>query len=532
MRNRKLLFLCGVCLFSLFCFGGCGESGSAGNHSGTDDYEPATPAVTTGSVQDASLSVTVSPENASVTNGGVFEGWGTSLCWWANRLGYSDTLAQQAADLFYGENGLRLNIMRYNIGGGDDPSHDHIKRTDSAIPGWLVWDEAKQDYVYDYDADHNQLNVMERCVKAAGKEALVEVFSNSPPYFMTVSGCSSGGTDPNVTNLAADAYEDFAEYLATVADYIQNNLNIPITSVSPMNEPNTNYWSANSEKQEGCHISPGKDQSHLLTATAAAFQKHGLDNILIAASDETEPSKQITAYNTYSEEAKAVVGRLNTHTYGTSGIEKLGELARKENINLWMSEVDGGETAGMMAKEMGSALWIGNKIISDINALSPSAWVMWQVIDNHISREGYNGRKDSGMVNLNSGFWGAAVADHNKETIVLTQKYYGIGQFTRYIRPGSTIIHCGDSALAAYEKESQELTVVVINTQRKETACTIDLSAFQNVGSSVKVIRTSGSMEKGEHWAELPDITTADKKIQTTMPGNSITTLIISGVTQ
>lgn len=97
----------------------------------------------------------VSLANASTNHGGVFEGWGTSLCWWANRLGYSDDLAQQAADLFYGDEGLRLNIMRYNIGGGDDPSHHHITRTDSAVPGWLKWDEARQNYVYDYAADHN-----------------------------------------------------------------------------------------------------------------------------------------------------------------------------------------------------------------------------------------------------------------------------------------------------------------------------------------------------------------------------------------
>ena len=31
-----------------------------------------------------------------------FEGWGTALCWWANRIGYSDELAQKSADLFFG----------------------------------------------------------------------------------------------------------------------------------------------------------------------------------------------------------------------------------------------------------------------------------------------------------------------------------------------------------------------------------------------------------------------------------------------
>ena len=68
----------------------------------------------------------------------------SSLCWWANRLGYSDTLAQLAADVVFGPAGLHLNIMRYNIGGGDDPAHKHITRTDSAVPGWLYLDEYTQ----------------------------------------------------------------------------------------------------------------------------------------------------------------------------------------------------------------------------------------------------------------------------------------------------------------------------------------------------------------------------------------------------
>ena len=78
----------------------------------------------------------LTPDNFAAINGGVFEGWGTSLCWWANRIGYSDVLAEKAAEAFCDpEKGLGLNILRYNIGGGDDPAHDHIQRTDSMMPG-------------------------------------------------------------------------------------------------------------------------------------------------------------------------------------------------------------------------------------------------------------------------------------------------------------------------------------------------------------------------------------------------------------
>ena len=474
--------------------------------------------------------IRVSLENASTNHGGVFEGWGTSLCWWANRLGYSDTLSQQAADLFYGDNGLRLNIMRYNIGGGDDPTHSHITRTDSAVPGWMKWDEAQQRYVYDYTADHNQLNVMLRAVKAAGENALVEVFSNSPPYFMTVSGCSSGGKDPVSNNLREDCYTEFAEYLVHVTDYIQRELGVTVASLSPMNEPNTNYWHYFSDKQEGCHFDAGAAQSRIIEEVAAALGRYGITNVLISASDETSPDKQLEAWHAYSEAARAAIGRMNTHSYSVDGIHELGRLVREQNLHLWMSEVDGSDTAGQNAGEMGSALWFGQKIISDLNALSPSAWVMWQVIDNHMSAQGYHGNRDYGMVDVSHGFWGVAVADHDREEIILTQKYYGMGQFTRYIRPGSTIIHCGSDAIAAYDPSKKELAIVALNTSASEREVAFDLSSFKAAGAAARAIRTSGSLADGEHWASLTDIPLTGKTLSAPLKGNSITTFLISGV--
>ena len=80
------------------------------------------------------IKVTVSMDNAIQTNGGSWEGWGTSLCWWANRIGYNKTLTDKSAQLFFdAKKGLGLNIMRYNVGGGDDPTHHHITRTDSDV---------------------------------------------------------------------------------------------------------------------------------------------------------------------------------------------------------------------------------------------------------------------------------------------------------------------------------------------------------------------------------------------------------------
>ena len=471
--------------------------------------------------------VTISLKDASTTNNGCFEGWGTSLCWWANRVGYSSELTDKCAELFFGDSGLRLNIMRYNIGGGDNPEHKHITRTDSMVPGWLIYDKNNNTYKYDYSADSNQLNVLKRAYEKAGKDAFVEVFSNSPPYFMTKSGCSSGGKNPNKNNLKDECYEEFAEYLAHVTEYINNKLNIKVSSVSPMNEPNTKYWRYFSEKQEGCHFDAGESQNKILLETFKAIKKRGLNHIELVGSDETSTEKQITAYNKYSDEVKAIIGRISTHTYGTRKIKQLGDLMKAENRNLWMSETDWSSEAGKNAGDMKGGLWLAKKIIEDINGLSPSAWVLWQVIDCHISKDGYMGNKDSGMPDIKGGFWGLAVADHDNNDIILSNKYYAMGQFTRYIRPGDTIIHCNKNTLAAYNKVTGKITIVAVNDTSKTKHITFSLDGFVTTYKTAEIIRTSGNLEDGEKWANVGSVDVIDNKIQVDLKSNSVTTFII-----
>lgn len=466
-------------------------------------------------------------KNASKTNNGNFEGWGTSLCWWAHRVGYSPELTRKSAELFFSDKGLNLNIMRYNIGGGDDPTHKHIKRTDSMIPGWLYFDKEKNKYIYDYTADKNQLNVLSAAYKSAGENALVEVFSNSPPYFMTKSGCTSGNTNPNDNNLKDECYTDFAEYIAHVTEYINNKLNINVYCVSPMNEPNTDYWGEFSEKQEGCHYDPGESQNKILIETAKAIKSYGLDHIKIVGSDETSTKKQLEEYLLYTHEVKQILDRVNVHTYIDDKAHKLGALMQKENMNIWMSETDWSNTSGQNAGEMGAALWFGEKIISDINSLSPSAWVIWLVIDCHRSKNGFMGNVDSGFPSTENGYWGVAFADHDEKEIFLSKKYYGFGQFTRYIRPGDTIIHIDPYTLGAFDNKTGRITLVCVNSKKKEIIKSIDFNEFKKTSGTVEVIRTSGNLKDGENWAELPTFDFDNGTFDYTLKGNSITTFII-----
>ena len=473
--------------------------------------------------------VAIDPTKGSPFNNGVFEGWGTSLCWWANRIGYSDTLAQKAAELLYNaETGLGMNIARYNIGGGDDPSHNHITRTDSMMPGFWTLDEATGQHVFDGTKDENQRNVLLRCLEVCGSSFIAEAFSNSPPYYMTESGCSSGAIHAGQNNLKEDQVEAFAEYLAQVVLYYKENYGLQFQSISPMNEPNTTYWGAYSPKQEGCHVSSGESQSALLLATQKALEDKGLGDVLLAGTDETSTVTACNSFQKLSDEAKSVLDRIDTHSYKVGKMEELQALAVEYGKGLWMSEVDGDYVLGKNSGEMGAGLWLANKMISDIQSLMPSAWILWQGIDNHISSEGYMGNQDFGMPNLSSGYWGLTVVDHDNEEILLTKKYYAFGQLSRYIRPGYRILaSTTNGMLAAYSQEEQKLVIVVVNTEEEEVQMGFSLEGFHYEGGTAQVIRTS----QEENWAELPLIPAQADMLRATLMPYSVTTFVVDGIT-
>jgi hypothetical protein len=76
-------------------------------------------------VRSEDLSAIAIPRVA--VNTPVFDGWGTSLCWFANAVGrWPDQPRVAIADLLFSSQGLGLTEVRYNIGGGEQPGHAHM----------------------------------------------------------------------------------------------------------------------------------------------------------------------------------------------------------------------------------------------------------------------------------------------------------------------------------------------------------------------------------------------------------------------
>lgn len=464
------------------------------------------------------VTVTLDPSVSSPFNGGRFEGWGTSLCWWANRIGYSKKLTEQSAELFFSENGLGLDIARYNLGGGDDPSHNHITRSDSKVPGYAKGFGEDGSIIYDWSEDENQRNVALAALKA-NPDLYFEGFSNSPPYFMTNSGCTSGADPAGSDNLNPKYRGAFARFIAETTRHFKDEFGIEFKSYSPMNEPDTEYWGVNSPKQEGCHFDAGDSESAMILETRKALDNYGLNDILVAGMDETSIDISVNNLDKLTDEAKAALGRIDTHTYGGSKRGELKEKAVNMNKDLWMSEVDGGWDGFGLAQ----------RIILDMNGMQPSAWVMWDIVDSHrdLSFTAPDGTKSEADRTLDpkGTLWGVAMADHDAQNIELSNKYYAFGQFTKYIEPGDTIIASSNYTLAAYNKDTGSVKVVALNSSDENRSCVIDMSAFNKVGNSVKEVRSDNENEK---WKEIKNEAKLDgKKIVTNLKAKSVTTYVV-----
>ncbi|WP_418969534.1 Ig-like domain-containing protein [Alloscardovia omnicolens] len=233
--------------------------------------------------------ITVTP-NPWITNG-PFEGWGTSLAWFANATGkygeegfitnrddISDTaykkalangkkLREEFYNSIFSEEGLDLNMARYNIGGGNasDVAYEYpFMRQGAAVPGYWAEDptgskklyggaattqenkdkiaqafDPQNDAHYDWSKGSSQEWWIEQGHKT-GDITHLESFANSAPWFLTTSGYATGGSNASVNNLQDP--EKFGQYLVTVTNHLEKKYNLTFNTIEAFNESEAAYW--------------------------------------------------------------------------------------------------------------------------------------------------------------------------------------------------------------------------------------------------------------------------------------------------
>ncbi|WP_146197065.1 Ig-like domain-containing protein [Serinibacter arcticus] len=522
-----------------------------------------------------------------------FEGWGTSLVWFANATGgYPAELREELYQAVFGDEGLNLNIARYNVGGGHASDVVDYLRPGGAVEGWWAadpsgsentyggastayadrnavlnaWDPANPDH-YNWDADATQRWWIERLVED-DQITHWEAFANSAPYFMTESGYVSGGFNANNEQLKPAADAKFSAYLVAVTEHLEQEYGIEFSTIDPFNEPNTNYWGTTltngvptGGRQEGMHVGPVR-QTNVIDALDAELNKPTTTTgALISAMDETNPGTFATNWAAYTAAHRAKVAQMNVHTYGTSGRLVVRDLAKQADTSLWMSEIEGNWVNGWNPLLMENGLGIASRINDDLRELEPNAWVLWQPVEDLYNMDqpaprGENLNWGSVFIDLDckpyvengQEVWksprrvalaGGVSANAPECSVEVNSKYNTLRNYTHFISPGDALIPTtSTTTTAAVAADGQSTTLVHSNAAATEQTVVVDLSKFGTIDADATLTAhvTTQAPSLAEPTAnalveQAPvAVDVAARTATYTVPAKSVTTFVIDGV--
>lgn len=407
------------------------------------------------------------------------EGWGVSLAWWANVAGgWSDAKIDTLCTWLTSPSGLNMNIFRFNIAGGDTPSHNHMRYA-ANLQGYKVSETS----AYDFTRDATQRKILQK-IKSKRSDCIFEAIAYSPPYWMTKSSCSAGnGTSPNpaTDNLKDTYYDDFADYLTEVVKYYHDSLNITFRTLAPINEPSSTWWYYMGS-QEGCHFSDS-NMVKIFTEVYNKLQSKGMSYCTLSAMDCSNAEETTDEINNFvSNDMMFKISQINTHDYTSpetvTQYQELYNLAKTQNKKTWVSET--GPLSGFTGEGFVVNLQMTDALFRDMRNLKPVAWCDWQYMDGGLTW---------GHVQYDS------VANFRK-----APNYFARMQVTRFIKPGYTIINSNDAAtLAAMNATNDTMVLVLNNSGLTSKSYRVDLNLFGSVGSAAQVYRTTSGME-GAHY--------------------------------
>lgn len=454
-------------------------------------------------VQDT-LSYTLDPQCTRQK----FEGWGVSLCWWANMCGkWSDEKIDEIIDLLVSPEGLNYRFFRYNIGGGDDPEnrncHPHHMGRGKGLRAEMEGFKDSPDGEYLWERDAAQRKIMLK-IKEKRPDAVFEAFSNSCPFYMTRSGCVGGHANASSDNLRKDCYEAFAHYLVDVCRHYKETYDIEFRTLEPFNEPMTDYWYAGGS-QEGCHFDVAS-QIEFIKVLHPILKASGL-NTVISASDETGVAQSVKDFKAYKEAGILnLVGQWNTHTYSADNESRaeLRTLCHEAGIPLWMTEVGEG------GRGISGNLRLAQKLIDDMRYMEPAVWTDWQYME-----------EDNDQ-------WCLLRGNFAEQTYRKVKNYSIRQHFSKYIKEGYTLLHTTDKhTLAALQTSADSLSAVIVtvNPTLHDNLYRADLSALPVLsGADITALRTT----RMENLRKVEEHTITNNILEYKMPPHSIITFVIS----
>lgn len=448
------------------------------------------------------IQININPNQTHQT----IEGWGSSLCWWAGQVGnWEESKVDSLIDMITSFDKFNMNIFRYNIGGGNDPAHTYghmVKGKGKRVE--MEGFKASAYAPYNWKADKAQRIIMLK-IEEKRPDAVFEVFSNSPPFWMTFSACSAGNVDPKKDNLKSEYYAAFCDYLIDVCKFYKQEFGIEFKTLEPFNESTSAYWNYLGS-QEGCHFEPDT-QIKIFRLLYSKLQASGLKTV-ISASDETNLRSTIKVLSDYQEAGDIFdeIGQINTHTYSGTNEQRVEvkSLVEATGKTFWQSETGLG---GWKEKASGfkNNLLLTRKLFDDMNLMQPQAWLDWLLMEE------------------NNDVWGLIRCNFKTQEYDIVKNFYVRMQITRFSKQGYIFIETNyGSALAALNPDKSELLVALNNTTDTIQSIQLNLDSFDETVKQVHLFRTSAD----ENCLELAQLEVKKQVINYAAPALSLTTFI------
>ena len=481
--------------------------------------------------------------------GQTVQGFGASMAWTFQRLGLegTDEVKEMSIEMLYGDSGLRLNIARFNIGGGSLDSNlddvvpycydwfDPDRRAESffVAENYLDADDATlkaafaDENNYDFTRDAGALEMLDMAL-AAGNIDKIVFFANSPHYLMTVSGTCTGA-EVQQNNLKEEFYEAYCDYLLIIVDnlvkeHLSGLENVPEVVISPVNEPQWD-WGGDGASQEGCHFDPEPlaafydvflDKLEAFNdANGTSYECDVLESgnykFYIDRKDIKEYLEAMSKYDYFDE-----IEYISAHSYGADDSKKHREKYQnyidKNYPGLGISITEYCEMESGRYDTIESGLLLGNVISRDLTMLDAIDWNWWLAV----SPCDYN----DGLV-----YWD--VLEDGSQKLSVLKRYYVMGQFSRYIENGDIRVGATCSDLtgwanldySAYKRADGTVVVVIINNSKSDKNVTVG-----GLGDYTKATVVCTTAEEQSGWNEVETVWSG----KVALPAQSITTYVLS----
>ena len=379
------------------------------------------PATTTTIATPANLSVA----RVAAAPAQTIDGFGASGAWWPNDLATFPASEQHlVVEMLFSPHGIALSGYRYNIGGGGVGVN-----TPDRAPKQIAGDTGGLVFL--------------RAATAAAVPVLTGFVNSAPPQF-TTNGKSCGGSLKPGSEVA------YAQNLAETVKRLHDTDHITLQYVSPMNEPDNSFGGCG---QEGMQV-PVAQRALVVQALGAALARIAPYARVIA--DET------TADVILASEApqwlavpgtRQYVAAIAHHTYDfpTEALRRLlPPISTRFGRPTWMTEICCYKGSGGVASSFGAeydptmtqGLWLADQIYDDLTVAGDSAWYWWTALSpvigcdpkadptcpTRLNTKGFN----DGLL-----YYDPAFATDGVTRIFTTKRFFVLGQFSRYVRPGA-----------------------------------------------------------------------------------------------